>query len=197
MTANKIKDLFTQLIRVTELSSITKWHVQFTLSYSVTAWPAVYIMCGCAWSSNFNHWKLSSYFLSCFPCHLFLSCFLSRAFLSSSVIFCLSGGFFILGMCTHIDLCCLCLHRTTERNSGKCSQCMPSKYKSFSTLPKLGMYAKARGRDWRLAQGYKFRIIAHLKTWIFKKFWVSLSWFLLWTTGPLINKDLVVRQGFW
>ena len=27
---------------VTELSSITKWHIQFTVSYSVTAWPAVH-----------------------------------------------------------------------------------------------------------------------------------------------------------
>ena len=31
----------------------------------------------------------------------------------------------------------------------------------------------------------------------FKKFSVSLSWFFLWTTGPLINKDLVVWWGFW
>ena len=112
---------------VTELSSITKWHIQFTVSYSVTAWPAVHhVTCGCALSSNFNHRKLSSHFVSYYPCRLFLSCFLSWAFLSSSVIFCISGGFFILGMCVHIDLCCLCLYRTTEWNSGKCSKRTPS-----------------------------------------------------------------------
>ena len=93
----------------------------------ITAWTAVHhVTCGCAWSSNFNHRKLSSHFVLYFPCRFVLSCFLSRAFLSSSVIFCCSGGFFIPGMCVHIDLCCLRLHRTTGRNSGKCSECTPS-----------------------------------------------------------------------
>ena len=134
---------------VTELSSITKWHIQCTASYSVTAWLAVHhVTCGCAWSSNFNHWKLSSHFVSYYPCRLYLPCFLSWAFLSSSVIFCISGGFYHTGnVRPHRSLLFMPVPNY-RMELWEVFQMHALEYKSFSALPKLGMYAQARGRDW-------------------------------------------------